>query len=405
MSYRFLRINTFYTDFIDQYYARFTDTLKHLSYEQQKQHLLDQHFWSSHYYELNFEKIGVEADLIISNATLLQHTWAQENKLNTTDLTTILLAQIKAYSPQILYIQEAIHLNGALIEEIRNQAPSIKAVIGWCGAVFQSRHIDSFKGFDALGVPTPFFTQQLSSYGIKTFELAHAFEPSVLPLIKKTDPHCDVFFSGSVVSKQGFHTQRLHILKTLVEKKIQVQLRISACSNSKAKLQFQSLLFDLFHKSPKTLQTPLSYIFPFNKVKTWLHRPSFCTELALLKPYTKPPLYGLESLQALANSRIGFNAHIDIAGPYAANLRLFETTGVGTCLVTDHKDNLSDFFEPDREVISYKTPEEAIEKITWLLEHPDSLTNIAKAGQKRTLETHTYLHRVHQLNEIFKAFV
>ena len=29
-----------------------------------------------------------------------------------------------------------------------------------------------------------------------------------------------------------------------------------------------------------------------------------------------------------------WNRHIDVAGPFAANLRLFEATGVGTCLVT-----------------------------------------------------------------------
>jgi len=81
-------------------------------------------------------------------------------------------------------------------------------------------------------------------------------------------------------------------------------------------------------------------------------------------------------------------------------MRLFEATGVGSCLVTDHKKNIKDLFEPDHEVITFKTDIEAVAKIRWLIEHPEKRREIASAGQQRTLKEHTFEKRAAILNEI-----
>jgi spore maturation protein CgeB len=112
------------------------------------------------------------------------------------------------------------------------------------------------------------------------------------------------------------------------------------------------------------------------------------------------PLYGIEMFKALSKSKIGFNSHGGVAGDYAANVRLFEVTGVGSCLLTDHKKNITDFFEPDSEVVTYKSVDECIEKVNWLLSHPKELTEIAIAGQKRTLKDNTFERRAEELHEI-----
>jgi spore maturation protein CgeB len=83
-------------------------------------------------------------------------------------------------------------------------------------------------------------------------------------------------------------------------------------------------------------------------------------------------------------------------------MRLFEATGVGTCLLTDWKDNLPKLFEPEKEVVTYKSVEECIEKVKWLLDHPQEREAIAKAGQARTLKDHTFAQRAIQLDEIIK---
>jgi hypothetical protein len=114
-------------------------------------------------------------------------------------------------------------------------------------------------------------------------------------------------------------------------------------------------------------------------------------------------LYGLDMLKLLANSKIGFNVHGGGAGDFAANARLFEVTGVGSLLLTEHKRNIRDLFEPDKEIMTYKSVKECVNKAKWLISNPDECRKIALAGQKRTLNDHSIKNRVEQLNDIICA--
>jgi len=105
----------------------------------------------------------------------------------------------------------------------------------------------------------------------------------------------------------------------------------------------------------------------------------------------------------LAESRISLNRHIDVAGRFANNMRLFEATGVGTLLLTDQKDNLHQLFEVGKEVIAYSTPQECAELIAYYLDHEDERRAIARAGQARTLRDHTYQLRMKELAQIVRA--
>ena len=51
-------------------------------------------------------------------------------------------------------------------------------------------------------------------------------------------------------------------------------------------------------------------------------------------------------------------------------------------------------FEENREIITYESKEEALDKYNYLINHPDELDKIAKAGQLRTLKEHTYENRI-----------
>lgn len=77
--------------------------------------------------------------------------------------------------------------------------------------------------------------------------------------------------------------------------------------------------------------------------------------------------------------------------------RVFEVPGAGGCLVTESTAHLSDYYEPDREVIIFKGLDELCEKINWLLSHPEARDTIARAGHERTAREHTYEKRFSQL--------
>ncbi len=108
--------------------------------------------------------------------------------------------------------------------------------------------------------------------------------------------------------------------------------------------------------------------------------------------------------QQLRNSRVVFNNHIDISPVSASNMRLFETSGVGACLITDWKENLADLFEPDVEVLTYRTAAECAEKVKYILEHETKRREIAEAGQRRTLREHTFENRVAEVDDIIRDF-
>ena len=118
----------------------------------------------------------------------------------------------------------------------------------------------------------------------------------------------------------------------------------------------------------------------------------------------RPPepraLFGLEMFRALARSQATIYVHIAAAGRCTGNIRLFEATGVGACLVTDWKEDLGDLFELDREVVSYRSPDECAEKVRWLLDHPGKCAEIGKAGQQRTLREHSYAQRLRRARRI-----
>ncbi len=96
--------------------------------------------------------------------------------------------------------------------------------------------------------------------------------------------------------------------------------------------------------------------------------------------------------------------HIDIAQNSAANVRLYEATGMGTLLLTDWKSNLPELFEVGREVVAYHSVEECAEQISYYLEYEKERAAIAAAGQRRTLTEHTIDRRMQELVGILERY-
>lgn len=111
------------------------------------------------------------------------------------------------------------------------------------------------------------------------------------------------------------------------------------------------------------------------------------------------PAWGSRMHEILSRTKISVNRHGEIAGPYAVNMRMYESTAAGAMLLTEDKTNLKDLFVPGTEVVAYRNNRDAAEKARYYLDHPEELAKIAKAGQRRTLEDHTYQQRVSRMAE------
>ena len=117
----------------------------------------------------------------------------------------------------------------------------------------------------------------------------------------------------------------------------------------------------------------------------------------LYPKHCHPAIYGQNYYDLIRNSQDVLNRYRDedADGP---NIRVFEVTGMGACLLTDKEDKVSEFFVPDKEVVTYSSVGEAIGKAAYLLAHDDEREKIAFAGQKRTLAEYTTYHRCERIH-------
>ena len=132
-------------------------------------------------------------------------------------------------------------------------------------------------------------------------------------------------------------------------------------------------------------------------LKVWGYGGQQLNSGSTLKQRWQGEAWADEMYDLLTKSQVTINRHIDIAENYANNMRLYEATGVGACLLTDAKLNLPCLFEPDFEVVTYTSQAEAVSKLRQLIEQPEAARTIANRGQARTLKHHTYTKRMTEL--------
>jgi hypothetical protein len=110
-----------------------------------------------------------------------------------------------------------------------------------------------------------------------------------------------------------------------------------------------------------------------------------------------PSVYGDQMFELVGRARALLHHEVNGA---ATSLRLFETTGMGTALVTNAVDGIEDLFGVGQEVLTYRTLGEARSVLGWLNRDPQAAMEIGAAGQRRTLRDHTVEARARQLSAI-----
>jgi len=81
------------------------------------------------------------------------------------------------------------------------------------------------------------------------------------------------------------------------------------------------------------------------------------------------------------------------------HLREFEAPMCGALYCTGYLEELAEHFEPDREVLVYRSAYELLDKARFYLAHPEAAEKIRQAGHARALRDHTYQRRFQQLFE------
>jgi glycosyltransferase involved in cell wall biosynthesis len=82
------------------------------------------------------------------------------------------------------------------------------------------------------------------------------------------------------------------------------------------------------------------------------------------------------------------------------NCRLFEAAGCGAFQIADWKPALPDLFEPEREIVTFRTQPEFKEKVDYYLAHSEERREIADRAYARAQNDHTYERRLEKMFEI-----
>jgi len=111
------------------------------------------------------------------------------------------------------------------------------------------------------------------------------------------------------------------------------------------------------------------------------------------------PLSDEEYVKMYSRSKIslGFSA---VAGDHAegkpikqVRLRDFEAPMSGAFYMVEYFDELTDFFEPCKEIVCFTDPEDLVEKVRYYLAHDDVRERIRHAGMLRARSEHTWHKR------------
>jgi hypothetical protein len=349
---RILIVDTCYPAFLEAHYAGLPE-LTELGYEEQWGALMDTCFGTFDAYSHHLAPLGHEAHEVVANCAPLQRAWAAEHGV-TGGETETLLAQVKAFEPDVVYVQNLHHLGDDVLASFRRIAC---LVVGQIASAPPGA--DRLRRFDLLLTSFPHFVERFRSLGVDSEYFRIGFDPRVAARLDHEG-----------APKQDYGAVFVGALNRLQHRRANGVLAKAA---RKVPIDFWGY--------------GLRGWPPWSPVRRRHHGEA----------------WGIDMYRILHASRIALNRHIGAAGAYANNMRLYEATGVGSMLLTDERVNLGELFEPGREVVTYRTADELADRARHYLEHEDERQAIATAGQRRTLRDHGYDTRMVELAALLEA--
>jgi len=377
---RWLVVNTDYPGFLRAHYSA-RPGLHRAPYAEQLRARRDTLFGVADFYSSNLTELGHQAWEVYANNVSLQRAWAREHRARAAPdfagralwpappprpdlraalrgavrravgrggpaLGEVLATQLAHYKPEVVLNQAVGEVDVGLLREA---APG-SLIVGQIASPLPPG-VD-FRRYDLVVSSLPNLVARLRALGVASELNRLAFEPRVLERLGPREPDIAVTFVGTV---SPAHTGRIAWLERLCR------------------------------------ELP---------VEVWGTGVELLPANSPIRARFRGEAWGTEMYGVLRRSRITLNRHIDVAEGHANNMRLYEATGAGALLVTDHASDLHEIFEAGREVIAYRSDEECAALVRRLLADVDACETVARLGQARTLRDHTYRARVAELAEL-----
>lgn len=353
-----------YDEYLPAFYAK--HQIQNAPFGKQMEMLRNDFFSSIDY---NWATFNTDTDVrvfeTVDNDFYLQQAYYDNRYMNDPDWRKrIVLNQVSDLQPHVCIIYPPEFYNKEFLDQLRERVHHKILVGGYDGMDRKNQSV--FEGYDFVITCSEYISDFYRRSGIPSYALQFGFNPNILNYLKNNSARYKVGFSGSI--SYSIHNERLELLKYLVNK-TPIAIRSSFT------LGRYSLL------SRKVIRS------------IWNGKLDEFLALREIKRRNTGALFGMDMFQFLHDSKISLNLHGDKI-KFAANIRLYEATGVGSCLLTDWKENIADIFEPDKEIVTYDSKEEAVDKIRFLLKNESVRKRIAEQGQKRTLSQYNEADRI-----------
>ena len=336
------------------------------------------------------------------NLGYLEAQWAKENNLFYSGKNRILkigLEKLKKFQPDLIYCSSPdYYVSCGFLNELLDSLSRKPKLIAWYGANCGDE--EGFRFFDLTLSNSKHLINSLRKIKINSEYLQHSFDPIILDRIKsKSNKVNRIGFFGNLDTSHDFNN------RTKLLQKLSSTTKLLDVHGTIEKPIFSARTKHFYIKSRHKLSKLVERVLPTSKIRYWSDKgnlpPSPWQVEKKFFNSIKKPLYGQEMLEKLSHYQIAFNFHNKHTGNNACNMRLFEATGVGCCLLTDHKSDIRSLFEPDAEVVTFNNYDDAITKAKYLVENPLIAKQIALAGQKRTLSEYSSKKQVDQLFSYF----
>jgi spore maturation protein CgeB len=366
---RFLFLIENYNLFYSRYYENHP-SIHNKDYQEQLSELLGTHYYHSDSYASAFEKKGFVAATIIPDCNPLQLTWLRENnyplylrwKAGTLSRSfqarvlknyntyqeiqmQTLKAQIAAFKPDVIFVYSGVNVSRAVLEMCKEK--NIRLILNWSTFILPGLPYDCY---DFVISSARQLKDEFAELGVRCLEFQQAFDDRILQTLGPAPSReIDVAFVGNINEDSSL---RIRILEELAEKS-----DIMIWGSGTESLRRDSPILKKHHGRTG----------------------------------------GVDMFNIYRKSKIALHIHNDGHSDYAGAKRYFEVTGAGTMLMAFHQANITEYFKIGEEIVTFESGEDCLQKIRYYLEHEDERERISLAGQKRTLQEHTFTRRTGDL--------
>ena len=333
------------------------------------------------------EKKGFRVNGFNHNLPKIANAWARENDFcpkTNQPILEIGIEKIKKFIPNIIFCFDPhSYLQNGFLKSLINSSPIKPKLIAWYGANCGDEEI--FRSYDLTLSNSKHLVNSLRKKDIKSDFLQHSFDPIILDKIIIPEKRINkVAFFGNLDVTTGEFRERTKLLEGISKKTNLIDIYGDHIKPTRKERSKHSLLL-----SRQRISKSINKIVSNNRIKNWSDEKNLPpTPWSLDKEFCSrihPPLYGQQMLQKLSSYRIALNYHNRHTGDYACNMRLFEATGLGCALITDHKSDLHEHFETEKEILSYKNKNELVGCIELLINDPNLANKLSVEAQSKTL--------------------